>query len=69
MVNAAQSPVVIRRNETVVIRIERPGLVVSAVGTVLQEGRTGELVKVRNADSSRVIMCKVNADGTVEPVL
>jgi len=69
MVNAAQSPVVIRRNETVVIRIERPGLVVTAVGTVLQEGRTGEFVKVRNADSSRVIMCKVNTDGTVEPVL
>ncbi|MEN6576851.1 MAG: flagellar basal body P-ring formation chaperone FlgA [Phycisphaerales bacterium] len=69
MVNAAQSPVVIRRNESVVIRIERPGLVVTAVGTVLQEGRTGEYVKVRNADSSRVIVCKVNADGTVEPIL
>ncbi|HNS20146.1 MAG TPA: flagellar basal body P-ring formation chaperone FlgA [Sedimentisphaerales bacterium] len=69
MVSVAQSPVVIRRNETVVIRIERPGLVVTAVGTVLQEGRTGECVKVRNADSSRVIVCKVNADGTVEPVL
>ncbi|MBP7051099.1 MAG: flagellar basal body P-ring formation protein FlgA [Phycisphaerae bacterium] len=69
MVSVAQSPVVIRRNETVVIRIERPGLVVTAVGTVLQEGRTGECVKVRNADSNRVIVCKVNADGTVEPVL
>jgi flagella basal body P-ring formation protein FlgA len=69
MVNVARSPVVIRRNETVMIRIERPGLIVTAVGTVLQEGRTGECVKVRNADSSRVIVCKVNADGTVEPVL
>jgi len=69
MVSVAQSPVVIRRNETVVIRIERPGLVVTAVGTVLQEGRTGDHVKVRNADSSRVIVCKVNADGTVEPML
>ncbi len=69
MVSVAQSPVVIRRNESVVIRVERPGLIVTAVGTVLQEGRTGEHVKVRNADSSRVIVCKVNADGTVEPVL
>ncbi len=69
MVNVAQAPVVIRRNDTVVIRIERPGLTVTAVGTVLQEGRIGECVKVRNADSSRVIVCKVNADGTVEPVL
>jgi len=69
MVGVAQAPVVVRRNEMVVIRIERPGLLVTAVGTVLQEGRTGECVKVRNADSSRVIVCKVNADGTVEPVL
>lgn len=69
MVNRAQSPVVLRRNEAVVIRIERPGLTVTAIGTVLQEGRAGEYVKVRNADSSRVIVCKVNADGTVEPML
>ena len=69
MVGAAQSAVVIRRNETVVIRVERPGLQVTAVGTALQEARAGEHVKVRNADSSRVIVCKVNADGTVEPML
>ena len=69
MVSAAQAPVLIRRNETIVIRIERPGLTVTAVGTALQEGRTGEHVKVRNSDSNRVIVCKVNADGTVEPVL
>jgi flagella basal body P-ring formation protein FlgA len=69
MLGSAQSPLVIRRNETVVIRVERPGLLVMAVGTALQEARTGEYVKVRNADSSRVIVCKVNADGTVEPML
>jgi len=69
MVNAAPSSVVVRRNETVVIRVERPGLVVSAVGTALQEARAGEFVKVRNADSSRVIICKVNGDGTVEPMI
>jgi flagella basal body P-ring formation protein FlgA len=69
MVHAVQSPVIIRRNETVVIRVERPGLLVTAVGTALQEARAGEFVKVRNTDSSRVIVCKVNADGTVEPML
>ena len=69
MVDTAKSPVVIRRNETVVIRIERPGFLVTAVGTALQQARAGEYVKVRNTDSYRVIVCKVNADGTVEPVL
>jgi flagellar basal body P-ring formation protein FlgA len=69
MVVSAQPPLVIRRNETVFIRIERPGLTVTAVGRTLQEGRAGEYVKVRNTDSNRVIVCKVNPDGTVEPML
>jgi len=69
MVNAAQSPVLVRRNETVLIHLEMPGLTVTAMGVALQEGRTGDCVKVRNADSSRVIVCKVNADGSVEPML
>lgn len=69
MAGAAQSPVVVLRNETVVIRIQQPGLTVTAVGVALQEARAGEYVRVRNADSSRVVVCKVNADGTVEPTL
>jgi flagella basal body P-ring formation protein FlgA len=68
MANSAQSPVVVLRNETVVIRVQRPGLLVTAVGVALQEARAGEYVRVRNADSSRVIICKVNADGAVEPM-
>ena len=69
MAAAGQSAVVVRRNDTVVIRIERPGLIVSAVGTALQEARAGEFLKVRNADSNRIIVCKVNTDGTVEPMI
>lgn len=69
MLSAAQTSVLVRRNETVLIRIERPGILVTAMGTSLQEGRTGELVKVRNSDSSRVIVCKVMPDGSVEPAL
>ena len=69
MAGAAQSPTVVLRNETVVIRIQQPGLSVTAVGVALQEARAGEFVRVRNADSSRIIICKVNADGTVEPTL
>lgn len=69
MVGSAQPAVVIRRNETVVIRIDRPGLVVTAVGLALQQAQVGQYVKVRNTDSHRVIVCRVNHDGTVEPVL
>jgi flagellar basal body P-ring formation protein FlgA len=69
MIGPARSAVVVHRNETVQIRLERPGMVVTAMGTALQEAHAGEPLKVRNADSSRVIMCRVNADGTVEPLL
>jgi flagella basal body P-ring formation protein FlgA len=69
MFGPAKSDVVIRRNETVVIRIERPGFLVTAVGTALQQAHAGEYVKVKNMDSNRVIVCRVSADGTVEPML
>jgi flagella basal body P-ring formation protein FlgA len=69
MVGAAQTSVMVHRNETVLIRIERPGILVTAMGTAIQEGQTGEYIKVRNADSYRVIVCKVMPDGSVEPVL
>ena len=69
MVDAPKSSVVVRRNETVQIRLERPGILVTATGTALQEAHAGECLKVRNADSNRIIMCRVKSDGTVEPVL
>lgn len=69
MLAAPQSSTFVRRNETVMIRIERPGILITAMGTTLQEGRAGEYVKVRNADSHRVIVCKVMPDGSVEPAL
>jgi flagellar basal body P-ring formation protein FlgA len=68
MAKSPQPPVVIERNQTVVIRIERAGLVVTAMGKATQQGKLGECIKVRNVDSQRVIMAKVNEDGTVEPV-
>jgi flagellar basal body P-ring formation protein FlgA len=69
MAATPEPAILVRRNEAVTIRIERPGLMITAMGTSLQEGRAGDSVKVRNADSSRIIVCKVNTDGTVEPVL
>jgi flagella basal body P-ring formation protein FlgA len=69
MIGSVKPNIVVGRNETVVIRFERPGLLVTAVGKSMQQARVGEFVKVRNMDSQRVILCKVNEDGTVEPVL
>jgi flagella basal body P-ring formation protein FlgA len=69
MVRRSQPQMIIERNQTVVIRIERPGLVVTGIGKAMEEGKLGQCIKVRNIDSQRVILAKVNEDGSVEPVL
>ena len=68
MVGTLKPAVIVKRNENVVIRIERPLLLVTAIGKTLQEGRAGEYIKVRNLNSQRIILAKVKEDGTVEPV-
>ncbi len=68
MVGPVKATVIVERNQTVVIRVERPGLLVTAIGKTMQQARAGDYIKVRNVDSRRIILAKVNEDGTVEPV-
>jgi flagella basal body P-ring formation protein FlgA len=68
MVGPNKPAVSIKRNETVVIKIEMPGLLVTALGKAMQQGLAGESIKVRNIDSQRIILAKINEDGTVEPI-
>jgi flagella basal body P-ring formation protein FlgA len=68
MFGPVKPEVIIGRNKNVVIRIERPLLVVTAMGKAMQDGRTGEYIRVRNLNSQRIILAKVKEDGTVEPV-
>jgi len=60
--------IVIKRNQGVVMRIAGPTFVITAQGSALEDGRTGDYIKVRNVDSRRTITAKVMFDGTVEPV-
>lgn len=62
-----QPKTVIKRNSLVVIKIETAGLSIVADGKALGEGAFGEIIKVRNTDSDRIITCKINYDGTVSP--
>jgi len=68
MAGPAQPQVLLERNQNVVIKINTLGLSVTAIGKAMQQGRAGEYIKVQNLDSQRVIMAKVNEDGSVEPV-
>ena len=69
MVGLLEPPVIIKRNQNVIIRINRDGLAITATGKTMQQGKAGDYIKVRNIDSQRIILAKVNKDGTVEPVL
>ena len=69
MLEALESPIIVKRNQNVLIRIERPGFLITAAGKTMQDGRAGELIKVRNTDSQRIILARISEDGSVEPVL
>jgi flagella basal body P-ring formation protein FlgA len=69
MVGPVKPKVVVERNQNVVIRIERPGFLITAVGRTMEKGRTGDYIRVRNVDSQRIVLVEVKEDGSVEPVL
>ncbi|HSV27357.1 MAG TPA: flagella basal body P-ring formation protein FlgA [Sedimentisphaerales bacterium] len=65
---AEDSPRVVFRNRPVTIEIAVPGLSMTAMGLALEDGRAGQVIRVRNMDSKRNIVTRVNADGSVSPV-
>ena len=69
MAGPAQTPIIVKRNQSVVIRIESPGFLITAVGVAMLDGKAGENIKVRNVDSQRIIVAQINDDGSVKPVL
>ena len=69
-INSLKQPVAeiaVRRGQTVVMKIEGTGFVISALGQVTEDGKPGDSVKVRNIDTNRVIIARVNSNGTVTP--
>jgi len=69
LVRTATAEVLVHRNEGVVMRIQGTRFRVTALGKALENGRPGDLVKVQNVDSGRVVLARVARDGTVEPVM
>ena len=68
LVRSPAQVIVVHRNQRVTMRIDGLGFVVSAVGQALQDGRPGDLIRVRNTDSKRIVTARVAPDGTVQPV-
>jgi len=68
MIGTAMPEVVLKRNQNVVIKVDKSGLFITTTGKAMQAGRVGEYIRVQNVESKIIIMAKVNEDGTVEPV-
>ncbi len=68
LVKTPKPALVIRRNQTVQMKIVGLGFVISGVGKAMSDGRVGELIKVQNTDSKRIITARVAFDGTVRPI-
>ena len=66
-----QEPILVRRRQTVQVRIDTGALYISGHGEAMDDGRAGEIIRVRRGDrpQERIIVCRIQADGSVEPVL
>lgn len=69
MLQSKNTSVVIKRNKNLIIRVEKYGFVLTLTAKALEDGTEGDLIRVRNIDSERIITVKINADGTASPVI
>lgn len=69
LVRPTQPKLLVRRNDSVIMRITGELFQVTDLGLALENGHQGELVRVRNVGSGRVVVARVMADGSVEPVV
>ncbi|HEV2674073.1 MAG TPA: flagellar basal body P-ring formation chaperone FlgA [Aliidongia sp.] len=60
-----QVPVVVKRNELVLIVLERPGLYLTAEGRALEDGGKGTVIRVTNTQSKRTVDAVVLGAGQV----
>lgn len=71
MIEPAQKPLLVKRRQTILVKVETGGFYISSFGEALEEGRLGQFIRVKMGDSrdARIIVGKVSADGSVAPSL
>jgi len=63
------SPILINRGDLVTIKAQVPGIVISMHGVAQNNGALGDLVKVKNTSSSKIVEGKVVSRGAVQVLL
>lgn len=71
MVGPELPPVVIKRRQVVLVKFETPLLLVSSFGEAMEDGKAGDLirVKVNSGKDAKMIVTRIGADGTVSPAI
>lgn len=70
LLDTPQAPVLVRKRQGVLVRMDNGQLFVSAAGEAMDDGAVGQVVRVRRGQrpQERIITCRVMPDGSVEPV-
>ncbi|WP_052763949.1 flagellar basal body P-ring formation chaperone FlgA [Microvirga massiliensis] len=63
--NAVDDPKLVTRGVPTAVVFEEGGLLITGIGTPLQSGTLGQSIQVKNMDSGRVIVGRVQADGRI----
>lgn len=70
MIRRIETITVVKRRQTVLVKIEGAGFSITNMGEALTDGKVGEYIKVKMGPrrDARVIYGKVRSDGTITPV-
>ncbi len=66
---SVDKPVVMKRGAAVTILVKAGDMVVAAGGQAMQEGREGELIRVQNVTSKRIVNARVVDANTVQVII
>lgn len=68
LVQRPKPKIIVKRRQTVRIKLTGPGWCITAIGTAMQNGRTDDIIAVRNIDSRKIIQARVDESGDVIPL-
>lgn len=67
--SAVQAPPLVRKGEMVKIVLNKGGISLSTLGIAKADGVKGEIIRVQNTNSNKILQCRVAATGLVEVAL
>ena len=63
-----EKPLLIKRSQLVLMQIIGDGFKLSATGQALQPASEGDVIRLRNVDTKRIVTAVITADGTARPL-